>query len=166
MQSDYKMNLRNERNQIRDTRFVTYSRKRVEREASPGFNAASITLSDVARMAGVSNMTVSRVLNGSAKVSAGKMDRVKSAISMLQYRPNEHAINLRRGNRRGLQKGQIQVTALLLEESVRQLDPLDEVFRSSSPIGQKTLSEDEYARVSSLLSALNENLKQLARIIR
>ena len=117
-------------------------------------------------MAGVSKMTVSRVLNGSAKVSAGKVDRVKSAISRLKYRPNEHAVKLRRGNSRGLQKGEIQMPALLQEESARQLDPLEEVFRSPSPIGQKTLSEDEYAKVNALLSALNESLKQLARIIR
>lgn len=46
------------------------------------------TISDVARMAGVSTMTVSRVLNQSGSVSAQKREAVLRAIAALNYQPN------------------------------------------------------------------------------
>ncbi len=49
------------------------------------------TMSDVARLAGVGTMTVSRVLNGTAHVSAETARRVRTAIDQLRYRPNELA---------------------------------------------------------------------------
>jgi LacI family transcriptional regulator len=49
------------------------------------------TMSDVARLAGVGTMTVSRVLSGTARVSEETARRVQSAIEKLQYRPNELA---------------------------------------------------------------------------
>jgi LacI family transcriptional regulator len=52
-------------------------------------------MNDVARLAGVGTMTVSRVLNGSAKVSEGASKRVQAAIEQLNYRPNEMARALR-----------------------------------------------------------------------
>lgn len=53
------------------------------------------TMSDVARLAGVGTMTVSRVLNGSANVSEDATQRVQTAIEQLDYRPNELARALR-----------------------------------------------------------------------
>jgi LacI family transcriptional regulator len=53
------------------------------------------TMNDVARLAGVGTMTVSRVLNDSAKVSTDAVKRVKAAIEQLHYRPNEMARALR-----------------------------------------------------------------------
>ena len=47
-----------------------------------------VTLSDVAREAGVSAMTVSRVVNERAGVAAETRRRVKRAIETLGYRPN------------------------------------------------------------------------------
>lgn len=52
-------------------------------------------MNDVARAAQVGTMTVSRVLNGSAHVSAGTAERVYKAIKKLGYRPNEMARALR-----------------------------------------------------------------------
>lgn len=49
------------------------------------------TMNDVARLAGVGTMTVSRVLSGTAKVSETTAQRVRLAIDHLQYRPNELA---------------------------------------------------------------------------
>lgn len=49
------------------------------------------TMSDVARLAGVGTMTVSRVLNGTARVSEETARRVQKAIEQLKYRPNELA---------------------------------------------------------------------------
>lgn len=53
------------------------------------------TMNDVARVAGVGTMTVSRVLNESAPVSAEAAQRVYRAIEKLGYRPNEMARALR-----------------------------------------------------------------------
>lgn len=51
---------------------------------------------DVARLAGVSPATVSRVLNGSSRVRPESAARVAAAIAELGYRPNRLARNLRR----------------------------------------------------------------------
>jgi LacI family transcriptional regulator len=48
-------------------------------------------MSDVARLAGVGTMTVSRVLSGAVPVSPEMADRVEMAIKELNYRPNELA---------------------------------------------------------------------------
>lgn len=55
----------------------------------------STTMADVAKLAGVGKMTVSRLLSGSAKVSKETADRVQRAIRMLNYQPNELARSLR-----------------------------------------------------------------------
>jgi LacI family transcriptional regulator len=49
------------------------------------------TMSDVARLARVGTMTVSRVLSGSVPVSAETAQRVLTAVEQLNYRPNELA---------------------------------------------------------------------------
>ena len=48
-------------------------------------------MSDVARLAGVGTMTVSRVLSGTAHVAEETAQRVHTAIDQLHYRPNELA---------------------------------------------------------------------------
>ncbi len=52
-------------------------------------------MADVAQLAGVGKMTVSRLLSGSANVSKATADRVHRAIRMLNYQPNELARSLR-----------------------------------------------------------------------
>jgi DNA-binding LacI/PurR family transcriptional regulator len=49
------------------------------------------TMADVAKMAGVSVPTVSRVLSGAARVSPLKRERVEAAISALNFRPSAAA---------------------------------------------------------------------------
>lgn len=53
------------------------------------------TMADVAQLAGVGKMTVSRFLSGSANVSKATAERVQRAIRMLNYQPNELARSLR-----------------------------------------------------------------------
>lgn len=55
------------------------------------------TLADVARLAEVSAMTVSRVINDPTTVSAETQDRVRQAMIQLNYRPNPLARGLARG---------------------------------------------------------------------
>lgn len=52
------------------------------------------TITDVARMAGVSRSTVSRVLNNQAYIKAETRSRVEEAIHNLHYRPNSLARSL------------------------------------------------------------------------
>jgi LacI family transcriptional regulator len=56
------------------------------------------TLRDVARLAGVSPSTVSRILNGSARVADDKRLAVEAAIERLRFKPNLSARNLRSGS--------------------------------------------------------------------
>ena len=53
-----------------------------------------VTISDVARLAGVSPMTVSRVVNGGANVKASTKEAVSAAIRELNYVPNLAARSL------------------------------------------------------------------------
>lgn len=62
-----------------------------------GSGAAPVKLEDVAKLAGVSSATVSRVLNGSTAISPNTRKRVLKAIQELRYRPNIHARNLAAG---------------------------------------------------------------------
>lgn len=55
------------------------------------------TIKDVAREAGVSLMTVSRVINGTGQVKQNTVERVNGAIQKLGYRPNLLAKSLAKG---------------------------------------------------------------------
>jgi LacI family transcriptional regulator len=55
---------------------------------------ANVTIKDVARQSGVSAMTVSRVINGSARVSPETRSRVEQAIGELGYVPSRLARGL------------------------------------------------------------------------
>jgi DNA-binding LacI/PurR family transcriptional regulator len=65
------------------------------RRGGPGGRAGARrttpVMADVARAAGVSEMTVSRVLNGSASVRPATRDRVLDAMREFDYRPNPAA---------------------------------------------------------------------------
>ena len=68
-----------------------------------------VTIDQVAKAAGVSRATVSRVMNGTAKVSTERERAVKKAIAKYSFTPNSTARRLA-GGRSGL-------IALLMEES-------------------------------------------------
>ena len=57
----------------------------------------TVTLLDVAREAGVSPSTVSRILNGTARVAPDKRTAVENAIRKLDFRPNLSARSLKTG---------------------------------------------------------------------
>lgn len=59
--------------------------------------AENVTVEMVAREAGVSTATVSRIINGTGKVSARRRKLVQDAIEKLGYRPNLVAQSLARG---------------------------------------------------------------------
>lgn len=66
---------------------------------------------DVARVAGVSPATVSRVINGTAKVSPATREAVQSAISTLHYEPNKFA--------RSLITNRSRIIGVLIDRSIR-----------------------------------------------
>ncbi|GIV57455.1 MAG: LacI family transcriptional regulator [Rhodothermaceae bacterium] len=68
------------------------------------------TLQDVAREAGVSSATVSRVLNNTGKVSAATRRRVEEAIARLGYRPSRVARRLR------VQRGRSHILGLMIPD--------------------------------------------------
>jgi DNA-binding LacI/PurR family transcriptional regulator len=65
-----------------------------------------VTIADVAAKAGVGAGTVSRVLNGSPRVSPATRERVQAAIADLGYRPNPLA--------RGLSRGRCQTVGVIV----------------------------------------------------
>ncbi|WP_143527946.1 LacI family DNA-binding transcriptional regulator [Rubrobacter xylanophilus] len=65
------------------------------REEEPGRPGGRVTLRDVAREAGVSIKTVSRVVNGEREVNPETAARVSEVLSRLRYRPNELARSLK-----------------------------------------------------------------------
>ncbi|AUD65935.1 hypothetical protein BK011_09650 [Tenericutes bacterium MZ-XQ] len=58
----------------------------------------SATIKDVARIAGTSISTVSKVINGSPTISLPTVEKVQSAIKSLNYTPNKRAQNLAKKN--------------------------------------------------------------------
>jgi LacI family transcriptional regulator len=68
--------------------------------AAPLQPGPETTLHDVARLAGVSPSTVSRILNGTARVAADKRQAVEQAIARLHFKPNLSARSLRNGSTR------------------------------------------------------------------
>ncbi|QJE02780.1 LacI family DNA-binding transcriptional regulator [Massilia forsythiae] len=59
-----------------------------------------VTVHEVARVAGVSAATVSRFLNGTARVSEDKRRAIEGVIERLNYKPNVLARNLKTGSSR------------------------------------------------------------------
>lgn len=62
-----------------------------------GSTPPNVTLEEIARAAGVSPSTVSRILNGSARVLPEKQKAVEEAIARFNYRPNVLARSLASG---------------------------------------------------------------------
>ncbi|MEN3281537.1 MAG: hypothetical protein V7607_2677 [Solirubrobacteraceae bacterium] len=72
------------------------------RDTAPAFPRRTAVMADVARLAGVSHQTVSRVINDSAHVRPETRRRVLAAMRTLDYRPNPAARALVTGRSRTL----------------------------------------------------------------
>jgi LacI family transcriptional regulator len=72
-------------------------RSELERRAVEAANGSAVTLEMVAKEAGVSPSTVSRILNGTARVRDSKVRAVEAAIARLQFIPNPVARSLAGG---------------------------------------------------------------------
>lgn len=78
--------------------------------------AMAASIKDVAKRAGVSISTVSRILNSSANVDAAKERAVREAIAYYQYEPNQFG--------RGLVKQCTQMIGIYLYSGIALLDPI------------------------------------------
>ena len=65
-----------------------------------GFFSMKVTISDVARLAGVSTATVSHTINGTRYVSTETKDKVYHAIAELGYTPDASARSFRTGKKK------------------------------------------------------------------
>ncbi|QSB14230.1 substrate-binding domain-containing protein [Natronosporangium hydrolyticum] len=101
----------------------------------------SPAITDVAKLAGVSVPTVSRVLTGSVPVSTERRERVLQAIQTLGYRPN--------GAARALIKGHQSVIAVLAGATTRYgyartIQGIEEAARLAGYIVMITVVESEH----------------------
>ena len=87
-----------------------------------------VHISDIARMAGVSSATVSRVINGTAKVSGEKAKRVEKAIRETGFKPNEIARSLYKKSSRLIGYIVPSILNIFLNEIGRAVE--DEAFRN------------------------------------
>jgi transcriptional regulator with XRE-family HTH domain len=76
---------------------LTVNIKKMSPPSPASDDSAIVTVTDVARAAGVSVSTVSRIVNGSARVSADKRLAVEAMIARMGFRPNLHARSLKMG---------------------------------------------------------------------
>lgn len=87
-----------------------------------------VHISDIARMAGVSSATVSRVINGTAKVSEEKTRWVEEAIHQTGFHPNQIARSLYKKSSRLIGYIVPSIMNIFLSEVGRSIE--DEAFRS------------------------------------
>jgi DNA-binding LacI/PurR family transcriptional regulator len=97
------------------------------RSARPGQRSPS--MADVAKLAGVSAQTVSRVSNGLTNVDTSTRDRVRAAMDEVGYRPNSAARALKTGRFRSI--GVIMFTL----SSFGNLKTLDAIATASAQAG-------------------------------
>ncbi|MES2259703.1 MAG: substrate-binding domain-containing protein [Pseudomonadota bacterium] len=80
------------------------------------------SLLDVARLAGVSPSTVSRILNGTAKVSADKRETVLAAIAQVKFVPNPLAQSLKMGRSMTIGIVVQDISSPFFDETLRGID--------------------------------------------
>ena len=122
------------------------------------------TLSDVASHAGVSRSTVSRVLNGSERVSHETRLRVLSVMSKLNYKPDMHAVKLRRGKGRVFIKRGIQMPTSGRIGSESNADPVrdaqnEQQERDSLHLLKLHLLKEENLHLKRLIASLNTEVE-------
>jgi DNA-binding LacI/PurR family transcriptional regulator len=120
------------------------------------------TVKDIAKLAGVSTATVSRVINASSTVSPSSRTAVITAIDQLQYIPNRNASQLALIAAVKRRRGRMRV--VLPAKS----DRLKKSRRELSLLCAPNLSARETAAIDKQIEALRESFKriegQLSRI--
>jgi LacI family transcriptional regulator len=107
------------------------------------------TIRDVAALAGVGTKTVSRVINDEANVSPRTRARVQRAVTALNFKPNQGAGALRRGDRKTLTLGLL-------------LDAVDNPF---SALINRAVETVAYGRDTAVLAASSDNDPHRERVM-
>jgi LacI family transcriptional regulator len=107
------------------------------------------TIRDVAALAGVGTKTVSRVINDEANVSPQTRARVQRAVLALNFKPNQGAGALRRGDRKTLTLGLL-------------VDAVDNPF---SALINRAVETVAYRRDTAVLAASSDNDPNRERIM-
>jgi LacI family transcriptional regulator len=107
------------------------------------------TIRDVAALAGVGTKTVSRVINDQANVSPQTRERVERAVLALNFKPNQGAGALRRGDRKTLTLGLL-------------VDAVDNPF---SALINRAVETVAYRRDTAVLAASSDNHPDRERIM-
>ena len=127
------------------------------------------TIYDVAREAGVSPKTVSRVLNGDAPVNAQTREAVEAAMARLDYVPSSAARSMR-SNKTGL----VGMITGAISASPNQDEPvgLPEIFlvqgvqRALADVGLTLLITDTGGHTEKVGELANKNPQEAISIIR
>jgi LacI family transcriptional regulator len=119
--------------------------------AQPSGSAPRVraTIRDVAALAGVGTKTVSRVINDEANVSPQTRARVQRAVLALNFKPNQGAGALRRGDRKTLTLGLL-------------VDAVDNPF---SALINRAVETVAYGRDTAVLAASSDNDPDRERIM-
>jgi len=130
-----------------------------------GPNAMSSKAKDVAKLAGVSMATVSRVMNGVENVADKTRARVLNAISQLRYEANCHASQLGRkngGREKAGDKNRASFAAAMdMHIPVQGVDRQDRRRKLQRLI----LLENRYSRMRREFDLLNEELEKFKSTI-
>jgi len=111
----------------------------------------SMNINEIARRAGVSTATVSRVINGSSKVTSKTADRVLSIVHTLGYHPSSHA--------RALASGKSRLIGLIISDIVNPFFP--ELVRSFEEIALENGMEVIVANTGYDSERMAFNLKRM-----
>lgn len=124
----------------------------------------AVTIYDVAREAGVSMATVSRVVNGNTNVRSETKDKVEAVIANLNYRPNAVARGL--ASRKSTTVGIVipDVTNIYFSELSRGIDDVARMYNYQIILAN---SEEKNASevVESLLSKQVDGILYMGNII-
>jgi LacI family transcriptional regulator len=107
------------------------------------------TIRDVAALAGVGTKTVSRVINDEVNVSPQTRERVQRAVLALNFKPNQGAGALRRGDRKTLTLGLL-------------LDAVDNPF---SALINRAVETVAHSRDTAVLAASSDNDPDRERVM-
>ncbi len=117
------------------------------------YSAAPATLLDVAHRAGVSASTVSRILNGTAKVAEDKRQKVLEAIQALNFTPNQMAQHLKSGNSMTIGIVVQDISSPFFDEALRGVDEgLKGTGYTSVIVSGHWNAEEEEERIRLLLA--------------
>jgi hypothetical protein len=129
-----------------------------------GLSDVPSTIKDVARLAGVSTTTVSRVVNNANNVSGKTKARVLNAISSLKYHPNAFAAELRRARGNTPRRCGNHVPALVRKRAKVISSPGLDLQNSRQKKGRLHLLKDEYSQMRRLIANLSKDLEELRSI--